>query len=76
MKILSTVGTNLCAQSLQEKFYHRFAARLCYQRPYKVTSITKRLSFHVQFTVYALNIDFFIHALLNLLNIDSTGIIF
>ena len=61
MKILSTVGANLHAQ---EKFHHRFAARLCYQRPHKVTSITKRLSFHVQFTVYVLNIDFFIHALL------------
>ena len=58
MKILSTVGANLRAQSLQEKFHHRFAACLCYQRPHKVTSITKRLSFHVQFTVYALNIDF------------------
>ena len=55
MKILSTVGANLRAQSLQEKFHHRFAARFCYQRPHKVTSITKRPSFHVQFTVYVLN---------------------
>ena len=58
MKILSTVGANLREQSLQEKFHHRLAARLHYQRPHKVTSITNSLSFHVHFTVYVLNIDF------------------
>ena len=64
MKILLTVGANLHAQSLQEKFHHHLAARLRYQRPHKVTSITKSLSFHIHFTVYVLNIDFFTHALL------------
>ena len=50
--------SNLRAQSLQEKFHHRLAAHLCYQRSHKVTSITKNLSFHIHFTVYVLNIDF------------------
>ena len=80
MKMLSTVGANLCTQSLQEKFHHRLAARLRYQRPHKVTSITKSLRFHVHFTVHVLNIDFFIATCLtlkihNLLHVDSTGVI-
>ena len=64
------------AQSLLEKFHHRFAARLCYQRPHKVTSITKRLSFHAQFTVYALIYTCLTLKIHNLLHVDSTGVIF
>ena len=58
MKILSTVRENLHAQSWQEKFYYRLAARLYYQRLHKVTSITKSLSFHIYFTVHVLYFDF------------------
>ena len=76
MKILSTVGANLRVQSLQEKFFHRFAARLCYQRPHKVTSITKSLSFHIYFTVYVFFYTYLTLKIHNLLHVDPTGVIF
>ena len=79
MKRLLTVRANLCVQSLQEKFYHRLAACLRYQRPHKVTSITKCLSFHIYFTVYVLNIVFYTCLTLkihNLFHVDSTSVIF
>ena len=56
MKILSTVQANLRTQSLQEKFHHRLAALLHYQRPHKVTRHHHKE--HIYFTVYELNIDF------------------